>query len=84
MARRRQHQPLPETGSLELSGPGWLLVCSDGLWNHLSGAELDTFVRATGSSDPMVVADALVDRANAGGGHDNITAVLARVGRSEG
>ncbi len=77
--------PSPETGSLELSGPGWLLVCSDGLWNHLSGAaELDTFVRATGSSDPMVVADALVDRANAGGGHDNITAVLARVGRSEG
>ncbi len=77
--------PSPETGSLELTGPGWLLVCSDGLWNHLSdAAELDGFVRATGSSDPMVIADALVDRANAGGGHDNITAVLARVGRSGG
>ncbi|MGI9028522.1 MAG: protein phosphatase 2C domain-containing protein [Ilumatobacteraceae bacterium] len=74
--------PTPETGSLELAGPGWLLVCSDGLWNHLSEAtELDEFVRATGSSDPMVIADALVDRANAGGGHDNITAVLARIGR---
>lgn len=74
--------PTPETGSLELGGPGWLLVCSDGLWNHLStAAELHAFVRATGSADPMAIADALVDRANAGGGQDNITAVLARIGR---
>jgi serine/threonine protein phosphatase PrpC len=57
-------------------------VCSDGLWNHLStAAELHAFVRATGSADPMAIADALVDRANAGGGQDNITAVLARIGR---
>jgi len=72
--------PTPETGSLELAGPGWLLVVSDGLWNHLSEAEeLQTFVEATGSAEPMAIAEALVDRANAGGGHDNITAVLARI-----
>ncbi len=72
--------PTPETGSVELAGPGWLLVVSDGLWNYLSEApQLDAFVQATGSSDPMVIADALVERANAGGGHDNITAVVARI-----
>ena len=52
-------------------------VC-DGLWNHLSTAdELRSFIRAQKSrcSSP-----ALVDRANDGGGYDNITAVLARVG----
>ena len=65
-----------------LAGPGWLVVCSDGLWNHLSDAA-DAARRsshAAGSTDPLAVADALVDRANAGGGHDNITAVLARIG----
>jgi len=80
----RPRAPAPEgravTGSVELAGPGWLLVVSDGLWNYLSEApQLDAFVQATGSSDPMVIADALVERANAGGGHDNITAVVARI-----
>jgi serine/threonine protein phosphatase PrpC len=74
--------PTPETAAIELGGPGWVLVCSDGLWNHLSdAAELAAFVEATGSTDARTIADALVDRANAGGGHDNITAVLARLGR---
>ena len=61
--------------------PGWMLLCSDGLWNHLSTAdELRSFIQASGLSEPLFVADALVDHANAGGGYDNITAVLARIG----
>ncbi len=73
--------PAPETASVELAGPGWMLVCSDGLWNHLSTAdELRSFIQASGLKEPTFVADALVDRANDGGGYDNITAVLARVG----
>jgi serine/threonine protein phosphatase PrpC len=72
---------MPETASAELVGPGWMLLCSDGLWNHLSTADdLRSFIHETGLSDPLFVADALVDRANAGGGYDNITAVLARIG----
>ncbi len=29
----------PRTVSLDLDGPGWLLVCSDGLWNYCSEAQ---------------------------------------------
>ena len=73
--------PTPEVASVEPPAPGWLVVCSDGLWNHVSDA---------GRAAPPLVASvpgrpirspspgALVDHANAGGGHDNITASLAR------
>ena len=29
----------PRTGQLEITGPGWLLACSDGLWNYASEPE---------------------------------------------
>ena len=29
---------VPRTGSITAVGPGWLLVCSDGLWNYVSEA----------------------------------------------
>ena len=63
------------------AGPGWLLVCSDGLWNYCSDAhEMDELVRRFATSgDPHTTAAALVRWANAQGGRDNITAALARV-----
>ena len=75
----------PRTHSLDLDGPGWVLVCSDGLWNYCSEAtDLAALVRArpaarTGSPDPLALAAALVDWANAQGGVDNITVALARI-----
>jgi serine/threonine protein phosphatase PrpC len=30
--------PVPRTTARRLDGPGWLLVCSDGLWNYCSAA----------------------------------------------
>ena len=63
--------------------PGWLLVCSDGLWNYRSDAEeLRDLVRETGArvgGSPIVLARALVDFANECGGRDNITVALARL-----
>ena len=74
----------PRTVSLDLDGPGWVLVCSDGLWNYCSEAqELGTLVASTSRSsgaDPLPLAGALVDWANAQGGQDNITVALARIG----
>ncbi|QIK76555.1 PP2C family protein-serine/threonine phosphatase [Nocardioides piscis] len=70
----------PRVVRLTLSEPGWLLVCSDGLWNYASEpAALAEQIRAVDSSDPAVVALALTDFANGRGGQDNITTVLARV-----
>jgi serine/threonine protein phosphatase PrpC len=72
----------PECVSQTLDGPGWVLVCSDGLWNYASQLdELAAVVngfKGEGSDDPLPLAAALIDWANAAGGHDNITAALAR------
>ncbi|HVK28906.1 MAG TPA: protein phosphatase 2C domain-containing protein [Nocardioides sp.] len=71
---------VPTVGSMEVSEPGWLLACSDGLWNYASTPEaIAAQVRAAGSAEPLAVATALVAFANGAGGHDNITAALARV-----
>jgi serine/threonine protein phosphatase PrpC len=60
--------------------PGWLLVCSDGLWNYASEPDaLSAQVRAIGTTEPAALALGLVGFANAQGGQDNITVTLARV-----
>ncbi len=98
----------PRLTSFEVDRPGWLLLCSDGLWNYCSEA---TAVRAVldgvldagpgqrpdetpderpdetpdpARRDPLATAAALVAWANEQGGHDNITVVLARLGRTPG
>jgi serine/threonine protein phosphatase PrpC len=63
---------------------GWLLVCSDGLWNYVSLADdvrnlIAGFAKdVPPGSSPEPVASKLIDWANEQGGHDNITAALAR------
>lgn len=51
-----------------------LLLCSDGLTNMLSDAEIGQHVRD--GKDLQEICDALIDAANARGGIDNITAAL--------
>jgi serine/threonine protein phosphatase PrpC len=75
----------PATTTMTLAEPGWLLVCSDGLWNYCSEAEdLAALVRQTSSgspaaAEPLALAGALVSWANSQGGQDNITVALARI-----
>jgi serine/threonine protein phosphatase PrpC len=70
----------PRVGELTLDAPGWVLVCSDGLWNYASEPEaLVEQMAAAGTTDPAELALALTDFANARGGQDNITVVFARV-----
>lgn len=74
--------PTPACVATTVTGPAWLLVCSDGLWNYCSpAADVRDLVgeRAAADPAPTAVAAALVDFANNAGGQDNITAVLARV-----
>jgi serine/threonine protein phosphatase PrpC len=73
------------TLSTEEAANGWLVVCSDGLWNYCSPAEdmrvlVHNMVDQVGSAEPTAVAGALVDFANEQGGRDNITVALARLG----
>jgi serine/threonine protein phosphatase PrpC len=73
----------PRTMTVQVTGSGWLLVCSDGLWNYCSeAAPLADLVRQTAAEnggEPLTTASALVDWANAQGGQDNITVALARI-----
>ena len=74
----------PMVGQLTITEPGWLLVCSDGLWNYASEpATLTDQIRAYASADPAAdpaaLALALTDFANGSGGQDNITTVFARI-----
>jgi serine/threonine protein phosphatase PrpC len=74
----------PRAASLDLGDPGWVMVCSDGLWNYCSEPhDMADLVARTGRAtgpEPLQLAAALVDWANAQGGKDNITVALARVG----
>lgn len=70
----------PMVGQLRITEPGWLLVCSDGLWNYASEpGQLIDQLRAAGTDDPAALALALTNFANGCGGQDNITTVLARI-----
>jgi serine/threonine protein phosphatase PrpC len=65
-----------------VAGPGWLLACSDGLWNYCSNADDLRALLGRQLPDPLARAAALVEWANHQGGHDNITVTLARIGDS--
>jgi serine/threonine protein phosphatase PrpC len=72
---------VPRVATLTVDQPGWLLVCSDGLWNYASEPRaLRAQVDAAGTTEPLALASALVAWANGQGGQDNITVALARVG----
>jgi serine/threonine protein phosphatase PrpC len=75
--------PVPHTVARHLDEPGWVLLCSDGLWNYCSAAaELHDLVLARVvqvGQDGAAIAEALVAWANEQGGHDNISVALARI-----
>ncbi len=52
----------------------YLLLCSDGLWDMVSEAEMFDIV--TNASSPQAACDALIVAANQAGGRDNITVFL--------
>ncbi len=75
----------PRLTRFEASGSGWLMICSDGLWNYASTAEaMASVMKQIWSSMPIgdppeVLARALTLWANVQGGRDNITVALARI-----
>ncbi|MDR1712107.1 MAG: serine/threonine-protein phosphatase [Propionibacteriaceae bacterium] len=69
----------PETGEFDL-GDGWVVVCSDGLWNYASSAtQLSQVLRESERETALETARAMVVWASEQGGVDNISVALARV-----
>lgn len=67
----------PEIITAPLPQPGYLLICSDGLWGVVPENELGKMILS--SSTPHQACQKMVDAANAAGGPDNITAILVRL-----
>jgi serine/threonine protein phosphatase PrpC len=67
----------PDVIHVTFTGSGYLLVCSDGLWNYAEQPdELRGLLRG---NDAIEIARGLVEFANEQGGLDNITAVVLRI-----
>lgn len=71
-----------DTVSTGLREDDVVLLCSDGLSSYVSEADIASALAAAPTL--AAAARALVDRANAAGGIDNVTVVLARVGAVAG
>ncbi|MEM9566605.1 MAG: hypothetical protein AAGA93_28550, partial [Actinomycetota bacterium] len=71
--------PTADLANAVVSGPGHLVVCTDGLWRYAAEpAELATLVwrLVEDGRAGIGLAEALVDHANQQGGHDNITVAI--------
>ena len=69
--------PEPDIFTASMPQPGYMMICSDGLWGVLSEDQI--FQLISESSNPQRACQNLVDAANTFGGPDNITVVLARL-----
>jgi protein phosphatase len=67
----------PSIGLVDLQPGDSLLLCTDGLTRHVSDERIAELLARTTDAD--TACRELVDDALAGGGHDNVTVVLARM-----
>ncbi|PSB22238.1 serine/threonine protein phosphatase [Phormidesmis priestleyi ULC007] len=67
----------PEIVQFPLPGAGYLLLCSDGLWNYAPEVQqIQELVQKSLGMDAVTIARSLVEFARSRGGHDNITVAL--------
>jgi serine/threonine protein phosphatase PrpC len=67
---------VPSVATLELTEPGLLVVCTDGLWNYFEDPERLAELTRSGPSSPIEIARRLTDAALVAGGQDNITVAV--------
>jgi len=70
-------QVTPDIGCLTMEPGDNVLVCCDGLINHVEDDDIHRVV--VEASDPQTACEILVSLANRGGGTDNISVIIARV-----
>ncbi len=82
------HQFPPQFTTVELPGSGYVLLCSDGLWNYAPEPEhLWQFLQRsecpeaaeTAAPPTAILTQRLIDFARSQGGHDNISAALLQI-----
>lgn len=87
LGRSAPEELTPRMAHLLADEPGWVIVCTDGLWNYCSAPadlwDLVHRVRSSHGDSAVEIARGLVEFANASGGHDNISVVLAALTPTE-
>lgn len=70
----------PSIINFTIPDSGYLLLCSDGLWNYAPQAnQLANLIQQTSDTDAITISQSLIKFALQAGGHDNITlAILTR------
>jgi serine/threonine protein phosphatase PrpC len=66
-----------EISTLTLKIGDYILLCSDGMSGYVEDRAIHRIILEAPS--PQAACDALIDAANAGGGDDNISAVLVKI-----
>ncbi|TDB95001.1 protein phosphatase 2C domain-containing protein [Actinomadura sp. 7K534] len=66
----------PRLAAFRPAAPGLVLLCSDGLWNHLPGAAELAAVALHAADGPRGAARRLLRAALDAGGHDNVTVAV--------
>jgi serine/threonine protein phosphatase PrpC len=67
----------PDITTEQIPAPGYLLLCSDGLWGQVSQEEMVKMVLENPA--PEIACQVLVNAANRAGGPDNISAILVKL-----
>jgi PPM family protein phosphatase len=65
----------PDVSTFPLPHPGYLMLCTDGLWGVLP--EIEIYRIIYNAATPSLACHELVEAANAAGGPDNISVILA-------
>ena len=69
-----------DTRAVPLAAGDTLLLCSDGLWEMVRDQQIAAILTSP-LFDPAHTAHALIQAALAGGGEDNVSAIVARVSK---
>jgi serine/threonine protein phosphatase PrpC len=64
----------PDINTLPFPRPGFLMMCSDGLWGVVPEQEIFRMIHA--APTPTIACQQLIDAANEAGGPDNISVIL--------
>ncbi|MBI4926147.1 MAG: serine/threonine-protein phosphatase [Anaerolineae bacterium] len=64
----------PDINTFEFPHPGYLMICSDGLWGTITETEIFRIINS--NKNLTLACHQLVDAANAAGGPDNISVIL--------
>lgn len=68
---------IPSIVNFTIPGSGYLLLCTDGLWNYApQPGQLANLVQQSSGTDAISISRSLVEFARQSGGHDNITVTV--------